>query len=513
MGELFRPTGNPKAPYQLSMSELRAIAEMVHSLQKAKPLGSDISYRDVGGTRHILPPFQPFWARITGGSNPYTWQEVYDDGAGTYADLTTGRSCTSTSAPDAAYEVMGNAGVPDGERVLLHLDDVRSGYVFRMGGHDLTVQEVDGSPSYSGISTLEFHQRDGFVVANPSAGTARITIQPATVTQYGIVTNLDQVWTGKKGIDTSIGANEDSFWYVFSNDRECSGGLYDYGFVSTSTNSIVAFNSNSPSVIVPAPMSVAWGTWDKTDFSYTHGWSVGIQPNEVDEHVFMVFAIRDNTGDGIPYAPNPGAFYGDKLWLEFQVNCQRVVLKEHRYSTNAANLPRYAVKRVNSIMDGVDGFFYDSMGSKIALYDSDGNELQVSGGIVTKTTGTACDSGEGSGSGGGSLPDTLYATVTGCECLSGSIPLERVSSTQWLSADISCAGSVARILVQDNGGGNYSCTISCVFTGASVSNTSFSLDSSSPFQATFGWDGAATANLDPCCLGAAGAITVVVTDE
>lgn len=38
----------------------------------------------------------------------------------------------------------------------------------------VTVEEADGSPQYTGISTLRFDQADGFVVTNPGAGIARI---------------------------------------------------------------------------------------------------------------------------------------------------------------------------------------------------------------------------------------------------------------------------------------------------------------------------------------------------
>lgn len=45
-------------------------------------------------------------------------------------------------------------------------------------GADLTVAEVDGTPSYTGISSLQFDQADGFVVSQPSAGVARVDFVP-----------------------------------------------------------------------------------------------------------------------------------------------------------------------------------------------------------------------------------------------------------------------------------------------------------------------------------------------
>lgn len=47
------------------------------------------------------------------------------------------------------------------------------------GGGGITVREVDLTPSYSGITTLEFDQADGITVTNPSAGVARIDITAA----------------------------------------------------------------------------------------------------------------------------------------------------------------------------------------------------------------------------------------------------------------------------------------------------------------------------------------------
>lgn len=49
------------------------------------------------------------------------------------------------------------------------------------GGGGVTVEEVDGAPSYTGITTIRFDQADGFVVSQPGAGIARIdaTAAPA----------------------------------------------------------------------------------------------------------------------------------------------------------------------------------------------------------------------------------------------------------------------------------------------------------------------------------------------
>lgn len=48
------------------------------------------------------------------------------------------------------------------------------------GGSGLAVEENDGSPSYSGITTLRFDQADGFTITNPSAGVARVDFTGVT---------------------------------------------------------------------------------------------------------------------------------------------------------------------------------------------------------------------------------------------------------------------------------------------------------------------------------------------
>jgi hypothetical protein len=72
------------------------------------------------------------------------------------------------------------------------------------GGGSLTAEEVDGTPSYTGTTTLRFDQADGFVVTNPSAGVARIDLIPATATQAGIVSTTSQTIAGNKVFTAAI---------------------------------------------------------------------------------------------------------------------------------------------------------------------------------------------------------------------------------------------------------------------------------------------------------------------
>src|SRR5262249_10501093 len=70
----------------------------------------------------------------------------------------------------------------------------------------LTVQEVDGSPSYPGVTTLLFDQADGFVVSQPAANQARIDLQEASLTQVGIVSlSAQSMGAGAKYFSDKVG--------------------------------------------------------------------------------------------------------------------------------------------------------------------------------------------------------------------------------------------------------------------------------------------------------------------
>lgn len=62
----------------------------------------------------------------------------------------------------------------------------------------ITVEEVDGAPSYTDITTLRFDQADGFVVSQPSAGIALVAIASATDAQVGVVSTTTQTFAGNK---------------------------------------------------------------------------------------------------------------------------------------------------------------------------------------------------------------------------------------------------------------------------------------------------------------------------
>lgn len=57
----------------------------------------------------------------------------------------------------------------------------------------LTVEEVDGTPSLTNISKLQFDQADGFALTQPVAGTVRIDYTPAAAPDHEA--RLLALWT------------------------------------------------------------------------------------------------------------------------------------------------------------------------------------------------------------------------------------------------------------------------------------------------------------------------------
>lgn len=66
------------------------------------------------------------------------------------------------------------------------------------GTSGITVEEVDGSPSLTGITKLRFDQDDGYVISLVSSGICRIDHAAATTSQAGIVSITTQTFGGAK---------------------------------------------------------------------------------------------------------------------------------------------------------------------------------------------------------------------------------------------------------------------------------------------------------------------------
>lgn len=136
-----------------------------------------------------------------------------------------------------------------GFRILGNASDnlCEATYLGAAGVSNLTVQEVDGSPTVT-TTTLSFDQSDGLTVTDEGSGEARIDLVPATRTQAGGVDTNTQVWGGLKTFYD--GATGQYFQAVIPYDGTTvtkGGGLYivtapsgwtDAGGVTSSDSSV-----------------------------------------------------------------------------------------------------------------------------------------------------------------------------------------------------------------------------------------------------------------------------------
>lgn len=159
----------------------------------------------------------------------------------------------------ADWRVNGNPtsiGCP-GSRPGDHVEDISTGTVYiktgtgttdfstatssytTASGGTMTVEEVDGSPSYSSLTTLRFDSADGFVVTQPSAGIARVDI---TAIPQANVTNLTSDLAAKASTTHASrhqngGADEIATATPGANviPKAGSGGTLAVGFLATGT--------------------------------------------------------------------------------------------------------------------------------------------------------------------------------------------------------------------------------------------------------------------------------------
>lgn len=108
---------------QLVRSELQRQARAQEADARRATAGGVLLAQTAGAPLVQGRPLRKIWARITGGSNPYAFQQqrifLADDGTLDMADHDGGVSGTTTSAP--AWEIGGNFAVPQNAVVRLHL--------------------------------------------------------------------------------------------------------------------------------------------------------------------------------------------------------------------------------------------------------------------------------------------------------------------------------------------------------------------------------------------------------
>jgi hypothetical protein len=125
--------------------------------------------------------------------------QAYDAAAKTWSDLADCWVVNPNGSAPAAQRYnarfVGAAGSP--EYGVFSLDVA--------GASGITVEAVDGTPSYTGVTTLRFDELDGYSLSNPAAGVARVDHLPASATQAGVVDLANQVLgDGVKAIQDAL---------------------------------------------------------------------------------------------------------------------------------------------------------------------------------------------------------------------------------------------------------------------------------------------------------------------
>lgn len=95
------------------------------------------------------------------------------DGAHRFAVPVVGSTASLASAASGPVRILAPWNTGNTSRLVMLCGQAPG------GGGSVTVEEVDGSPSYTGITTLRFDQADGFVLSQPSAGIARVDFGPS----------------------------------------------------------------------------------------------------------------------------------------------------------------------------------------------------------------------------------------------------------------------------------------------------------------------------------------------
>jgi len=99
-------------------------------------------------------------------------------------------------------------------------------------GNGLTVEESDGSPSYTAINTLMFNQDSGFIVTQPGANQAEVRLIPTFLFPDSTLVLVDAVTTGNitlsgaQTIDTIVGVAGTTRVLVWKQTLKTENGVY-----------------------------------------------------------------------------------------------------------------------------------------------------------------------------------------------------------------------------------------------------------------------------------------------
>lgn len=193
---------------------------------------SDANFESFAGAGRVKPIQIGFPVELTGVWNAttgYPWKRLMLSG------VAVANASPLQMTGTNAVPIDGNTALTSGTKGWLEPDPGAVGYLFITGETELTltVEEADGSPSYTGISTLRFDQADGFVVTNPSAGVARVDF--TGVTGSGASPRV-AVWDGSTSL-TSVSGFEFTGGDLFVPSDFTAAGTVYAGLVLATTTS------------------------------------------------------------------------------------------------------------------------------------------------------------------------------------------------------------------------------------------------------------------------------------
>jgi hypothetical protein len=182
------------AGFTLDRESISRISQMLRSYEQGM-----LSPPDIPGPDGSYSPSVQI-VKVTGAKDAAGWQpgtiQIWNNASSSF---TTGITC-HIRASDASTLATNSIH-------LGRLSSVESNvpvFIVNPSGGLATVDEVDGSPTYSAITYLSFDQADGFALSNPSTGKVRIDISPASTSQTGVVNTTSQTFGGKKTFNNGI---------------------------------------------------------------------------------------------------------------------------------------------------------------------------------------------------------------------------------------------------------------------------------------------------------------------
>ncbi len=184
-------------------AELTRLEQNVEGLTESRGSGGIVGRTDNSGFRPHNSAPAVFWAQITGGQNPYAWQQGNDNPPGSLAVDLNGR--VGTVASGGAYEVNSNTSVPAGTWVKMWLAPAGDHYLFQYSSNpSLEVTGSSGPVIVHNVLHLSVATNNGLTVSDGGPGpvfgseTANLGITNADLTHYGVVTTTDQQLAGNK---------------------------------------------------------------------------------------------------------------------------------------------------------------------------------------------------------------------------------------------------------------------------------------------------------------------------